>query len=191
MNPNIQTYRSLIFIIGVLGALFITAYQSSISVMYPNGGDSFNQMFYGAAAIFLILGIAIPLKSLKGTLSTLSVGALIFLSIATIVAGLTYAYDIRTEEFLIYFLLNAISTLVFVAGAALLIKFILLKAGLTQKEVFQSIAMGVIGLVIGFVAYYFAGSIQAIYFWYGISTLLIVTFYLTRKEITVNPKPGY
>ncbi len=186
MNPNFNRYRSLVFIVGLLSALFISTYQRSISVMYPNGGDSFNEMFYGAAVIFLIVGIAIPLKSLKGTLSTLGLVALILFSLATIITGLTYAYDIKTEEFLIYFLLNALSTLVFVTGAVLLIKFILLKAGLTQKEVFQSIFAGIVGLVVGIVANYFSSSIQAIYFWYGISALLFLTLYLARKETTVS-----
>lgn len=190
MNPNFKTYRLVIFILGILAALFLTVYQDSTNIMYPGGAKSFSNMFYGAVLVSFVIGALLPLQSLRGTLSTIGISLLLLMSIATIFVGLSYAYNTKSEEFPIYFLLNALTTLVYVLGAVLIAKFILMRSGLTKKEVFNLILSGVVGVLIGFSVNLFKTSIESIHIWYGISILLIFTFLLTRGERNLNQSMG-
>lgn len=182
MNPNFKRYQSLIFILGILGALFLTVYQNSVTIMYPNGVNSFSGIFNGLALVFLIIGIFLPLKSLKGTLSTIGISLLLILSLATVLAGLLYAYNLKTDEFLIYFLLNALTVLVYVLGAVLVWKLVLLRSGLVRKEIVNLILTGIAGLLIGYSINFFSNAIESIQIWYAISTLLILFLFISRGE---------
>ncbi|MEP5612016.1 MAG: hypothetical protein ABJP45_07185 [Cyclobacteriaceae bacterium] len=179
MNPNYTTYRALIFILGILGSMFLLVHQDAVNVMYPSGINSFSGIFYGSAVISLILGILLPAKSLRGGLVTLLVSLLFLMSTSSIVVGHFFAYNIKTDEFILYFLLSFLTALVYILHVVILGKLIIFRSGLDQKRIFQLILTMLVGFLVGYSLKLL--FIESIHVWYGIVSLLLLAFYLTRK----------
>lgn len=187
MSKNHQTYPLSTFILGIVGFMMFSAYTSSLAIMYPDHPEGFNRMFKGLLIGALVVGALRPLKSLRSRLATFGFITLLLLSVVTLMVGLVFAYDTKTDEFLIYFLLTALITLVMAAVSAAVVRLIIFGANLGGKEIILVVGSGLAGVLIGYFLHLVFNSAEAIYFWFLIACLLIVLQFISRSKIS----PGY
>ena len=180
---NQRIYLFSMFIIGLMYALYFSAFGSAIDVMYNGEPQSANflSFFRGTVVAIAVTGILISLRSIRGWLATSAIFLLLLGAVMTVLAGHMFSYDTRTDEYLFYFIFTTAATFLFVLAFTTLIKYLLAKSG---SEVIKFLLVGTAGIATGYltnVGFTLAGT-PAISIWYMIFVLLLILTYFFQKE---------
>jgi len=195
VSLNLKTYRIIVFILGVLGYLIYSLFANSIIIMYPDAKElkTFLSFYNGLLILSFIIGVLIRLPSLKNKLVTFGIALLLLCSILSIVSGHAFSYELKTDEFLLYFLLTALATLVFFAGFASIGRYILWKTGLKTNELIGLLLITIIGVIIGYALDLTVLNFvfRAIHLWYLITLLIVAGFIVSRREQSKITTPEF
>jgi len=177
--------RMFIFLLGLLTYLIFSMFSGAMNTMYPVGHMSSVGFFYGLFFLSIIIGLFVPLPSLRSRLIKFGTLALLLLSALTIYFGLHYSYDAKTDEYLFYFLLVMMTTLVFSTGLFSIIRFLMTKKETALRELFYFLIPWPASLILGISLYRFSidVALPVIYYWYFIVGLLMVLLILVFRRM--------
>ena len=182
-----KIHLTILFVIGMMYALFFSALDSAIDVMYNNEPETTNflSFFRGVGALLAFTGLFISMKSTRGWLATTSIILLLAGAVLAILTGHIFSYDTRTNEYLLYFISTTAATLLFILAFTVVVKYLFARAG---GEVIKFVLTGTAGGAIGYLVNFSFSLVAspAISLWYLIFLLLLILTYCFQKENPVE-----
>lgn len=172
-KPQILDAMKLnLLLLGAIAGILAMLFASSLRVMYPEGAGGFLQLYIGALLVVGFLAWLMWRSAGEGGvwpklgLSILAIGGIL-----SFIAGASYSFVNKTEEFLIYFLLTSFT------GLACWVELI-------RQMVSYQRFIGLISFTTGLII----GLVLALFFAPLVLWIVLISLLLTYGYILVSPK---
>ena len=174
MNPT----KSLI--IGVLTICFSLVSFQTLETMFPAGATNFINFYIPIVIVVAIVGIVVRQTNSGTKLGSLSLILLLVSSVITITLGALYSYQLKTDEYLFFFLATLTTNLVF---TYLLFDFLTYTALYSQEKIqsFSKMGLGILLSTVAVVLLLY-GIVNVMHIWILVLTLSSILYYLYKTE---------
>ncbi|WP_425392528.1 hypothetical protein [Ekhidna sp.] len=151
--------------------------------MYPGNPDALNSFFIGLFLISFCAGLLLRFRK-NPIVQSASIGALLTSTLALFM-GLSYSFDLKTAEFLLYFLATLLASLISIAVFGANMRLLIAKNPLKINSISRFRMFTFIGFGIGILLIALPVLATA-YLWIGVIFLMLVTLFLLRSASYTN-----